>query len=131
MRTGNTSGIRWRILQGSQTPLDSRRKWPMMLPLGYEEIMSIQDFYWMPSAGVVTYEWWWLYGHRRTLKPFRTRAIAGIVGLVLATVATLGLLTVLVDNCFACSFTLPPPSAHSGVLLHLAPLPLPLPSKAT
>ncbi len=101
----------------------------MMLPLGYEEIMSIQDFYWMPSAGVVTYEWWWLYVQRRTLKPFRTRAIAGIVGLVLATVATLGLLTVVVDNWVVGSFTWPTPFGSWGVLLGLAAVPVGVASK--
>jgi len=91
--------------------------------------MSIPDFYWMPSAGVVTYEWLWLYAQRRTLKPFRTRALFGIVGLVLVTVATLGLLTAVVDNWVSGSFTWPTPFGGWGIFLGLAAVPVGVGSK--
>jgi hypothetical protein len=92
-------------------------------------IMSIADFYWIPSAGVVTYEWLWLYAQRRTLKPFRTRSLVGIVGLILVTSATLGLLTAVLDNWVSGSFTWPTPFGGWGVFLGLAAVPVGVASK--
>jgi hypothetical protein len=93
------------------------------------KIMSIADFYWIPSAGVVTYEWLWLYAQRRTLKPFRTRSLVGIVGLILVTSATLGLLTAVLDNWVSGSFTWPTPFGGCGVFLALAAVPVGVASK--
>ncbi len=54
--------------------------------------MYLPDLYWMPSTAIVAYEWAWLCGHRETLKPVRVRVIFGLLGLLLATVASLSLL---------------------------------------
>jgi|SRR5580704_12835683 hypothetical protein len=91
-----------------------------MRSLGVEETMSIQDFYWLPSAGIVTYEWLWLYAQRRTLKPVRGRAAVGILGLVLATAATLSLLTAVVHSWVVGSFTWSTPFDGWVLLLGLA-----------
>jgi hypothetical protein len=91
-----------------------------MRSLGVEETMSTQDFYWVPSAGIVTYEWVWLYAQRRTLKPVRGRTAVGILGLVLATAATLSLLTAVVHSWAVGSFTWSTPLDGWGLLLGLA-----------
>ena len=94
-----------------------------------KEIMSIADFYWMPSAGVVAYEWLWLYRQRRRLKPFGTRSLFGMVGLILVTIGTLGLLTAVVDNWVVGSFTWPTPFGGWGILVGLAAVPVGVASK--
>jgi hypothetical protein len=90
-----------------------------MLSLGVEETMSMQDFYWLPSAGTVTYEWVWLYAHRRTLEPVRGRAAVGILGLVLTTAASLSLLTAVIHSWVVGSFTWSTPLDGCGLLLGL------------
>ena len=91
-----------------------------MLSLGIEQIMSIHDLYWLPSAGIVTYEWVWLCTQRRTLKPVRGRAAVGILGAVLATAATVALLTAVVHSWVVGSFTWSTPFDGWGLLLGLA-----------
>ena len=75
----------------------------------------MSDFYWLPSAGTVTYEWVWLYTQKGTLKPLRGRA--GILGLVLTTAASLSLLTAAVHSWVVGSFTWSTPFDGCGLLL--------------
>src|SRR5215471_3470735 len=91
-----------------------------MLSLGIERTMSIQDLYWLPSAGIVTYEWVWLCRKKQTLKPVRVRTAVGILGLVLATVATVALLIAVVHSWVVGSFTWSTPFDIWGLLLGLA-----------
>jgi len=82
--------------------------------------MSIHDLYWLPSAGIVTYGWVWLCRQKQTLKPVRGRAAVGILGLVLATVATVVLLTAVVHSWVVGSFTWSTPFDGWGLLLGFA-----------
>ena len=91
-----------------------------MLSLGIERTMSIHDLYWLPSAGIVTYEWVWLCRKKQTLKPVRVRTAVGILGLVLATVATVALLIAVVHSWVVGSFTWSTPFDIWGLLLGLA-----------
>ena len=76
-----------------------------MLSLCIEETMPIHDLYWLPSTGIAAYEWVWLYHRRRTLDPVRGRAALGILGLVLASAASLSLLAAVVHSWAVGSFT--------------------------
>jgi hypothetical protein len=81
--------------------------------------MSIHDLYWLPSAGVVAYEWRWLYRCRETLKPIDFRLVVGFFALLLATGASLTLLIAVVGRWIVGSFAEPPGLGGPGLFLGL------------
>ena len=81
--------------------------------------MSIHDLYWLPSAGVVAYEWHWLYRYRETLNPIRFRLVVGLFALLLATGASLTLLVTVVGSWIVGSFTGSPGLGGPGLFLGL------------
>jgi hypothetical protein len=81
--------------------------------------MSIHDLYWLPSAGVVAYEWRWLYRYRETLKTIRFRLGVGLFALLLATGASLTLLVTVVSKWIVGSFAESPVPGLGGPGLFL------------
>ena len=81
--------------------------------------MLIHDLYWLPSAGVVAYEWHYLYRNRETLNPIRFRLVVGLFALLLATGASFTLLVTVVGSWIVGAFIGFPRLGGPGLFLGL------------